>query len=566
MSFPAADDQLVKLLNRGNQLAAKGQYRRALESYDKILAKAPAHLAALTNRGNCLLLLGRHELAVACYDKVLAANANDLRARSNRGNALKQLGRFEQAIADYDRVLAVAPNYSDALVNRGWGYMDIGRPKEAIRDLRQALALVPNDTDVHTSLIFTLNFDSDATVEMLQAERMRWAAPFRALSNGVSHGNDPSPERRLRVGYVSSHFRHQAATYSFGGVIAHHDPGQFEVVCYSDTRKEDDLTALLRKTASKWHATAELSDEQLADLVRKDGIDILLDLVGHMEGHRLRAFARKPAPVQVSAWGEPTGTGLHAMDYLFADPVIIPQAERRLLTEEVADLPSFIGFWSPDPLPEPSALPAATRGYVTFGSFNRFTKIMAPVLQRWAAILRAVPNSRLVLKGDRPLAPELQRAAMLTVLQAEGIAAERVTFLDQLGRAAHFAAYHDIDIALDPFPHGGGMTTLDALWMGVPVITAPGRIISSRLAAATLAALGLDDFIAADGEGYIQLAVKHASDLASLVELRSTLRSRVANTDFGDPARYTRAVEQHYRAMWHRWCDRQRTGAVQSSS
>jgi protein O-GlcNAc transferase len=217
-------------------------------------------------------------------------------------------------------------------------------------------------------------------------------------------------------------------------------------------------------------------------------------------------------------------------------------------------------------LPEPSALPAATRGYVTFGSFNRFTKIMAPVLQRWAAILRAVPNSRLVLKGDRPLAPELQRAAMLTVLQAEGIAAERVTFLDQLGRAAHFAAYHDIDIALDPFPHGGGMTTLDALWMGVPVITAPGRIISSRLAAATLAALGLDDFIAADGEGYIQLAVKHASDLASLVELRSTLRSRVANTDFGDPARYTRAVEQHYRAMWHRWCDRQRTGAVQSSS
>jgi len=556
MSFPATDDQLAKLLNRGNQLASKGQYRRALESYDKILAKAPTHLAALTNRGNCLLLLGRHELAVACYDKVLAANPNDLRARSNRGNALKQLGRFEQAIADYDRVLAAAPNYSDALVNRGWGYMDIGRPKDAIRDLRQALALVPNDTDVHTSLIFTLNFDADATVEMLQAERARWAAPFRALSNGVTHGNDPAPERKLRIGYVSSHFRHQAATYSFGGVIVHHDPAQFEVVCYSDTRKEDDLTTLLRKKAHKWHATSELSDEQLAELVRRDGIDILVDLVGHMEGHRLRAFARKPAPIQVSAWGEPTGTGLQAMDFLFADPVIIPQGERRLLTETVADLPSFIGFWSPDPLPEPSPLPAAARGYVTFGSFNRFTKIMAPVLQRWAAILRAVPNSRLVLKGDRPLAPELQRAAMLKTLSAEGIAAERVTFLDQLGRSAHFAAYHDIDIALDPFPHGGGMTTLDALWMGVPVITAPGRIISSRLATATLSAMGLDDFIAADGEGYVQLAVNHAGDLASLAQLRATLRGRLAATEFGDPVRYTRAVEQHYRAMWRKWCVR----------
>src|SRR5882757_9145964 len=267
MSFPAAAEAHInKLLERGNALAAKGQYRRALESYDKILSKAPAHLGALTNRGNCLLLLGRHEQAAACYDKVLAARPDDLRARSNRGNALKQLGRFEQAIADYDRVLAVAPNYSDALVNRGWGYMDIGRPKEAIRDLRQALALVPDDTDVHTSLIFTLNFDTDATAEMLQAERARWAERYRALSNGVIHGNEPDPERRLRVGYVSSHFRHQAATYSFGGVIAHHDPQRFEVVCYSDTRKEDDLTALLRKKASKWHPTAALSDEQLADL------------------------------------------------------------------------------------------------------------------------------------------------------------------------------------------------------------------------------------------------------------------------------------------------------------
>jgi protein O-GlcNAc transferase len=559
MTFPVhgSHDRLARLFNRGNQLASKGQYHKAIKCYDEVLSIAPTHYDSINNRGNCFARLGRHQQALACYDKVLEGRPNDIRARCNRGNALKQLGRIEEAIADYDQVLAAAPGYADALINRGWGQMDIGRPKEAIHDLRRALALLPNDTEVHTSLIFALNFDIDATAELLQAERARWAARFAGLAS-LEHANEPSPDRKLRIGYVSRYFRHQAATYSFGGVIVHHDPAQFEVVCYSDTPEDDSLTSKLRAKTARWRSTVGLSDQQLADLVRKDGVDILVDLVGHMQGHRLHVFARKPAPVQVTAWGEPTGTGLKAIDYLFADPVVVPKSERALLVEEVADLPNFIGFWSPDPLPDPNPLPALTRGYVTFGSFNRFSKVMEPVLHRWAAILRAVPNSRLVLKGDRPLAPEHQRTVILDALSKEGIACERVTFLDQLGRAAHFAAYHDIDIALDPFPHGGGMTTLDALWMGVPVVTAPGRTIYSRLATATQTALGLTEFIAADDEGYVQLAIAKANDLASLAQLRSTLRSRVAGTQFGDPVQYTRAVERHYRLMWQRWCENER--------
>jgi predicted O-linked N-acetylglucosamine transferase (SPINDLY family) len=236
---------------------------------------------------------------------------------------------------------------------------------------------------------------------------------------------------------VSSHFRHQAATYAFGGVIVHHDPEQFEIVCYSDTAEEDDLSAHLRNAAHKWRRTIDLSDDRLVELVRKDQIDILVDLVGHMKGNRLRVFAVKPAPIQVTAWGEPTGTGLKAIDYLFADPVVVPMSERALLAEHVADLPNFIGFWSPDALPNPGPLPAIERGYVTFGSFNRLAKIIDPVLRLWSAILRAVPNSRLALK-DRLL--EQQRDTIIGTLAEEGISADRVTLLGHGGRAEHFAA------------------------------------------------------------------------------------------------------------------------------
>lgn len=550
-------DRIGALLTQGNALASQARYRDAIRCYEKILAVAPRNLDAINNRGNCLSLLGQFAEAIKSYNAIIAARPNDLRARCNRANALKQLGRCREALAEYEHVLKADPNNADAFYNRGNMFADLGLPKEAIRDLRHALALNPNDPDIHTSLIFALNFDPDATAEDLQAERATWGSRYDDLLNGVAHANKPEPDRRLRIGYVSAHFRHQAATYAFGGVIVHHDPQQFEIVCYSDTRDEDDLTRRLRGHVHRWQHTSHLSDDQLSSLIRADRIDILVDLVGHMKGNRLLVFAQKPAPIQVTAWGEPTGTGLKAIDFIFADPVLIPAAERALLREQVADLPNFLGYWSPEPLPEVQPLPALERGYVTFGSFNRLAKVQPAVLQSWGAILRALPGSRLVLKG-RLIDLASEQAPILAALGHEGIAAERVTMLDQGSREAHFAAYRDLDIALDPYPHGGGMTTLDALWMGVPVVTYPGRTISSRLAAASLNAAGLNDYIASDPGHYIELAIAKASDLAALADLRRTLRERIAGTAFGDPVRYACAVEAQYRSMWRRWCDQQR--------
>jgi protein O-GlcNAc transferase len=314
-STRATLDRIGTLLMQGNALASQAQYRDAIWCYEKILELAPRNLDAINNRGNCLSLLGEFAEAIKTYDAIIAARPNDLRARCNRANALKHLGRCDEALAEYERVLEADPGNADALYNRGNMFADLGLPKEAIRDLRRALALNPNDPDTNTSLIFALNFDPDATAEELQAERTKWGLRYDDLLNGVAHANKPEPDRRLRIGYVSAHFRHQAATYAFGGVIVHHDPQQFEIVAYSDTRDEDALTGRLRSHVHSWRRTAHLSDDQLSSLIRADRIDILVDLVGHMKGNRLLVFAQKPAPIQVTAWGEPTGTGLKAIDY-----------------------------------------------------------------------------------------------------------------------------------------------------------------------------------------------------------------------------------------------------------
>jgi protein O-GlcNAc transferase len=212
-------DRIGALLTQGNALASQAQYRDAIRCYEKILELAPRNLDAINNRGNCLSLLGEFAEAIKSYDTIIAARPNDLRARCNRANALKQVGLCHEATAEYERVLRADPGNADALYNRGNMFADLGLPKEAARDLRRALALNPNDPDTNTSLIFALNFEPDATAEELQAARAAWGSRYDDLLNGVAHANKPEPERRLRIGYVSAHFRHQAATYAFGGVI-----------------------------------------------------------------------------------------------------------------------------------------------------------------------------------------------------------------------------------------------------------------------------------------------------------------------------------------------------------
>jgi protein O-GlcNAc transferase len=539
--------------NLGNAMLAQGNFADAMSRYGRALDLMPGWAEPHYNLGRIFSTLGRWEEGAAQFRHAIDRKPSYVEAYSNLGAALHQMGHLGEAQACARQALALRSADPDAFNVLGTVLLAIGRSEEAVGCFRAAVTSRPDDAALHSNLVFALNFSPAATAADHQRERAAWARQHASRFSPQAFQNDADPQRRLRIGYVSSHFRRQAATYAFGGVIAHHDPERFEVTCYSDTLHEDEVSRRLGERAERWHRTADLDDEALAEMIRADRIDILVDLVGHMRGHRLLAFARKPAPIQVTAWGEPNGTGLTAMDYLLADPVLVPAKERGLLVEEVIDLPNYLGLWLPEPVPEPKPLPAHSRGHITFGSFNRLDKVQEPVLARWAAILRGVPRSRLVLK-ERTLTDAGQKERIVSALAGHGIPADRISLLRWRNPTEQFEAYHDIDLALDPFPHNGAMTTLEALWMGVPVVTCRGSTIPSRLTAASLTALGLTDFIAGDLDSYVKLAIAKARDVAGLARLRASLRCRMARSDFADPKRYTRAVEAAYRQMWQRWC------------
>jgi protein O-GlcNAc transferase len=545
------------LLHRGTVNTRKRLERLALAGYDRARANDPGYAKTLYDRGNKLFGARQFENALACYDRALKIRPDDVSVLYNRSVVLRRMRREDAALASLDRALALKPDFADALISRGKILRMRGDIDEMIHCYRQAMKLRPDDSALHTSLIFSLNFDPSASEADLERAQWHNRHAQKFSSNLKAHDNDPDPRRRLRIGYVSSYFRHDNACYGFGNAILHHDPDRFEIFCYSGTVNEDNVTACLRERTDQWRHTTQLSDDQLAKLIRRDRIDILVDCVGHMAGNRLLVFARKPAPIQVTAWGEPTGTGLKAIDYLLGSPVLVPEIDRPLFSERVVDLPNFTGLWTPDPLPpDVGPLPALTQGHVTFGSFNRPVKIGDSTIRCWAAILRRLPEARLILKHPQ-LADPSQRMRLVTAFEAEGIPSTVITFLPGTDRVSHFAAYHAIDIALDPFPHAGGMTTLDALWMGVPVVTWAGKTVSSRWAATSLVPLGLTDFIADSPESYIELAIAKAGDLESLSRLRTSLRATIATSEFGDGARYCRTVEAAYREMWQRWCSEQ---------
>ena len=531
----------------GQALAMTGNSADAIAALRRAAQLAPQDARHAFNLGRALQAVGQWAEAEASYRRALALAPDTAPFHANLGLVLQRQGDLTGALEHLREAVRLEPDHPIGHASLGAALLERGEIEGAVAHFEKATLLDPTFAEAHGNLIFALNFLDGADTARQQAQRRKWndqaVAAARLPAVAVRAGG------KIRLGYVSRYFRHQAATYAFAPVILHHNRARFDVTCYSDTTAEDDVTAVLKSAATRWRETARMSDSELAAQVRADGIDILVDCVGHMQGNRLGAFALKPAPIQVTAWGEPTGTGLDAMDYLLADPVLVPAAERPLFAETIADLPCFLGYWSPEVLPPPGPLPALTAEHVTFASFNRAAKITPVTVKLWAAVLARVPSSRLVLKyvsWERGA----ENARLKAAFTSCGIDPVRLSFINETTRAEHFAAYRAADIALDPTPHGGGMTTLDALWMGLPVVTLCGRTPSSRLGAATLSALNLSEWIAADSAEYVERAAALASDLPRLARHRESLRARMQSTAVGDPKRYAAAVEAVYEKMY----------------
>jgi protein O-GlcNAc transferase len=394
-----------------------------------------------------------------------------------------------------------------------------------------------------------LHFDPAYSPEQIHAEHAAWGRTLElAIPAASAHVNDRSPDRPLRIGYVAPYFRNHVVGHNLLPLFRRHDRSRFEIYCYSDTRSPDDVTALFRQFANVWRDTTKLSDADLAAQVSQDRIDVLVDLVMHLEGVRLGMFARKPAPIQVTWMAYPGSTGLTRMDYRFTDPVLDPPDQTdHLYSEQSVRLESFWCFESPANSPAVRPPPMEKNGYVTFGCLNNFGKVNDAVLDLWREILAAVPDSRLVL-----LAPKGKVTG--GVREKLGVAPARLIGLPRESRHKYFNYYHRIDLALDPFPYTGHSTTLDGLWMGVPVVTLSGQTVVARGSLSILSNVGLPELAVKNKADYVALAVALARDPDRLRELRSGMRARLERSVLMDAGRFTQQAESAYRAIWRKWC------------
>ena len=430
-----------------------------------------------------------------------------------------------------------------------------GKVEQGLAAYRRALTIDPAWAETHSDMIFAMDVLPEVTTADLQAARRafnrRHGVPRRCFHKPFANVRDP--DRVLRIGSVTADFRMNSAAFAFEPILREMDRQAYEIYCYSGVIIEDEMTARCRALATAWRRTVGMDEETLADLIRADGVDILVDMSGHSSGNRLTVFARRPAPVQLSAWTHPHGIGLETMDYVFSDPVTIPASERGLFMERICDLPLVIPFRSPHEAPLVAPPPSIRSGRTTFGCLNRLTKVTAPVVALWARLLRLCPDADLLLK-DRSLNDPAERRRMTDSFARHGIPAERLRFMGSSNRYDHLAAYGGVDIALDPFPLNGGVTTMEALWMGVPVVAMLGKATPARVSAAIMTSIGLPDWAAENPDDYVAIAAAKAADRAELATLRSGMRELFLKSPAGDIGLYTRAVERAYRDMWRRWC------------
>jgi predicted O-linked N-acetylglucosamine transferase (SPINDLY family) len=552
--------------NLGNVYKLQGRLNEALASYQEALRLDPHDAMAHSNLGILLKTMGRIDEATACLQDALRLDPRHAEAHNNLGNIHFDGGRLDKALACFQEALRLKPEFVQAYNNLGLVYQAQGRLEDALACYREALRLDPDKAIPHSNLLYVLNYRDRCDAATLFAEHVRWGERHgRGLSDLDAHSNVPDADRRLRVGYVSADFRNHPIAYFLEAVLAHRDKARFEIFCYNNRAISDDATRRLRRHADHWRDIVGQPDEAVARQIRRDGIDILVDLAGHTKGNRLLTFALKPAPVQATWIGYITTTGLKAMDYIIADRFVIPPEDEPYYVERPVRLPhSYLCFTAPHYPIEVSPLPALHGNEVTFGCFNNASKLTPTVIAVWAKLLHAVPHSRLFLKYTGLDDVQVQRhyRDLFTQHRIEG---NRIRFSGQSPRERLLAAYREVDIALDPFPYNGGTTTVEALWMGVPVVSLRGDRFVSRTGETILTNIGLAECVADSEDAYIAKARALTADLPRLAELRSQLRSRLLNSPLCDGAGFTRDLEAAYRTMWKSWCLTQNPSAVRKT-
>jgi predicted O-linked N-acetylglucosamine transferase (SPINDLY family) len=589
----------------GLQHQGAGRLNEAEALYRQALAQDPESIDALHFLGVVALQRGAHSQAVELISKALSRNAANAPAHNNLGLALAAQDRKADAVSAYLAALALQPDYADALSNlrtavEQYHHRDAlwvlgethsrrneldeaaacmkrilandpadanahnllanirrnqARHREAIEHYELAIRHDPNPVVAYQNLLFCMMCSAEFSAAHLHARHREFARRFEQplLAPQPVFGNTRDPDRRLRVGYVSPDFRSNVVGHYMQPILESHDRAHFETHCYFLGSARDEVGTRIASVVDGWHDAQTLADDALAALVRSHGIDILVDLCGHGPGNRILAFARRPAPVQVSYLDYSATTGLVSIDYRLTTEYCDPSGtSEKYYSEKLHRLPGTYWTYNPAASLPVSTLPARANGCVTFGSFNLYYRITSEVLDLWSQVLLAVPGSRLVIVG---VAAGSTQDALLEKLSRAGISSDRVA----VHGVVSYTKYHELmgaaDIALAPWPYNGATTVMDCLWNGLPVVSMTGgETFSTRLGCSVLATAGLPELIAADAQDYVRIAAELASDVPRLAALRPTLRQKIERSPLRDFRGFTRGLESAYRSMWKAWC------------
>jgi len=564
-------EQAEILSNLGVVQKRLGKFDDAAASYRRALAISPDFAEAHNNLGTVLHKLGRIDEALQSYKHALKIDPENADALNNLGILQNQLGQLEAAAASFRRSLESNPGCMDALSNLGSVLADLGQLESAAESYRRALEIDPGHTIAHSNMLFTHNYLAEqSSLELLgEAQRFGEVVAQKAIPY-TTWNNTRDPTRCLRVGVVSADLRQHPVGYFAENTLttlARQAAGRLELFAYSNYHEADATTSRIKASCEGWHDVYGISDDRLAQLIHEDGVDILIDLSGHTGDNRLPMFAWKPAPVQVTWLGYFATTGVAAIDYLIADPWTLPESEESSFSETIWRVPETrLCFTPPAILLNVTPPPVLANGHITFGCFNNLTKMNERVVALWARILAAIPNSRLYLKA-RALGEAAVQQSVMKRFAEHGIDPQRLTLETYVPRANYLEAYNQIDIALDPFPYTGGTTTVEALWMGVPVLTLAGRQFLARQGLGLLMNAGLPEWVASDQDDYLSRAIAHASDTQRLASLRAGLRQQVLASPIFDASRFARHFETALRGMWEKWChDQDALPSKQTSS
>ncbi len=474
-----------------------------------------------------------------------------------RGCALQAQRGIHLAIDEFAKAIELNPNDIDSRFRLGDLCSRVGELDRAFVLWRECMQLAPDWPLPHQLLIQNLNYDPKALAREIFDEHVAFAQKFLEPLTGatsIDYPNSRDPDRRLRVGYVSPDFRNHPVSAFIKPILQSHDRNRIEAICFSDAPKPDKYSEELQSLAQGWHATFGRSDEEVAQLVRSQRIDILIDLVGHLQYNRLPVFARRPAPVQVSYLGYCNTTGLSAMDWILLDDITDPPDRSQLYTEKIIRLPHGFSCYASKPLAaEPNDLPAIRNGYITFACFHRPKKLNDVALDLLARVLREVSNSKILFWRDMLFGRTVD--LLETRMRQRGIADDRYIIRnDQPPTQTHLGMYHSVDISLDVQPWSGHTTACESLWMGVPYVTMLGEKHAGRMAASAVTHAGAGEFVGRDADEYVKIVKALASDLPRLAELRRTLRPRMAASDLCNGAKFTASFEDALRAAWREWC------------